>query len=203
MEIRDLNISDVKKVAEVHEKSFKDFFLTSLGRHFLETYYAASINNNKSIGIGLFDNEEKLYGFATGTSKSLGYHKTLLLQNSFLFFKSLLLVSLNRPKVIFRLFKNINKKSDKKDDKQYAELLSIAILPDLKGSGYGKVLLDEFEKKAKFHQASKIALTTDYNNNDNVIKFYNKSGYEVYYDFIAYPNRHMYKLIKKLDEKDN
>lgn len=82
-------------------------------------------------------------------------------------------------------------------------MLSIAILPDLKGSGYGKVLLDEFEKKAKFHQASKIALTTDYNNNDNVIKFYNKSGYEVYYDFIAYPNRHMYKLIKKLDEKDN
>jgi len=203
MEIRDLNISDVKKIAEVHEKSFKDFFLTSLGRQFLETYYAASINNNTSIGIGLFDNEEKLCGFATGTSKSLGYHKTLLFQNSFLFFKSLLFVSLSRPKVIFRLFKNINKKSDKKDDKQYAELLSIAMLPDLKGSGYGKILLDEFEKKAKCHSASKIALTTDYNNNDNVVKFYNKSGYEVYYDFIAYPNRHMYKLIKKLDETNN
>lgn len=203
MIIRDLNISDVPKIAEVHEKSFKDFFLTSLGKQFLETYYTASVNNNMSIGVGLFDNDGKLNGFATGTSQSLGYHKTLLLENIFLFFKSLLFVSFNRPKVIFRLFKNINKKSNKKDNKQYAELLSIAVLPNLKGSGYGKILLEEFEKKVKSHKAAKIALTTDFNDNDSVIKFYNKCGYEVYYDFIAYPNRHMYKLIKKLDETDN
>lgn len=203
MEIRDLKISDVPKIAEVHEKSFKEFFLTSLGRNFLKVYYSSCINNDKTIAIGLFDNEGNLHGFATGTIQSLGYHKTLLLQNTFLFFKSLLFVSLRRPKVIFRLAKNINKKSNKIDDKQYAELLSIAILPNLKGSGYGKVLLEEFEKKGKSHGALKIALTTDFNNNDSVIKFYNKCGYEVFYDFIAYPDRHMYKLIKKLDETNN
>lgn len=199
MKVRDLIISDVPKIAEVHEQSFKDFFLTSLGRQFLETYYAASVNNKTSIGVGLFDDDENLNGFATGTSQSLGFHKNLLLQNLFPFFKSLLFVSLSRPQVLFRLFKNINKQSNKEDDKQYAELLSIAILPNQKGAGYGKVLLEEFENKAKSHNASKIVLTTDFNNNDNVIKFYNKSGYEVFYDFITYPNRHMYKLIKKLD----
>lgn len=199
MEIRDLKISDVSKIAEVHAESFKDFFLTSLGKQFLETYYTACIKNKTSIGVGLFGNDGSLNGFATGTSQSLGYHKKLLLQNIFPFFKSLLFVSLSRPNVIFRLFKNINKKSNVVDDKKYAELLSIAILPSLKGSGYGKVLLDEFEKKVKRDNASKIALTTDYNDNDNVIKFYNKSGYEIYYDFIAYPNRQMYKLIKKID----
>lgn len=202
MEIRDLNISDVPKIAEVHEKSFREFFLTSLGRNFLEVYYSSCINNDNTIGIGLFDNEGNLHGFATGSIQSLGYHKALLLQNTFLFFKSLLFVSLRRPKVIFRLAKNINKKSNKIDDKQYAELLSIAILPNLKGSGYGKVLLEEFEKKVKSRSASKIALTTDYNDNDSVIKFYNKCGYEVYYDFITYPNRHMYKLIKNLNKNE-
>jgi ribosomal protein S18 acetylase RimI-like enzyme len=203
MEIRDLNISDVSKIAEVHEKSFKDFFLTSLGKRFLETYYIASVKNNTSIGIGLFDSEGNLSGFATGTSKSANFHKTLLLKNSFLFFKSLLFVSLSRPKVLIRLVKNINKKSNKIDDKQYAELLSIAILPNLKGLGYGKLLLEEFEKKVMIHNVSKIALTTDFNDNDSVIKFYNKCGYNVYYDFVAYPNRHMYKLIKKFDETNN
>ena len=203
MEIRDLNISDVPKIAEVHEKSFKDFFLTSLGRRFLETYYTASVNNNTSIGIGLFDSDGNLNGFATGTSQSAGFHKTLLLQNIFAFFKGLLFISLSRPQVIIRLVKNINKKSNKIDDKQYAELLSIAILPNLKGSGYGKILLEEFEKKVKSHSVSKIALTTDFNNNDSVVGFYCKCGYEVYYDFIAYPNRHMYKLIKNFDETNN
>lgn len=203
MEIRDLNISDVSKIAEVHEKSFKDFFLTSLGKRFLETYYSASVNNNTSIGIGLFDSDNNLYGFATGTSQSAGFHKTLLFQNAFLFFKSLLFVSLSRPKVLIRLVKNINKKSNIIDDKQYAELLSIAILPHLKGSGYGKLLLEEFEKKVMIHNVSKIVLTTDFNDNNSVIKFYNKCGYNVYYDFFAYPNRHMYKLIKKFNETNN
>lgn len=203
MEVRDLNISDVSKIAEVHEKSFKDFFLTSLGKRFLETYYSASVNNNTSIGIGLFDSDDNLYGFATGTSQSAGFHKTLLFQNAFLFFKSLLFVSLSRPKVLIRLAKNINKKSNIIDDKQYAELLSIAILPHLKGSGYGKLLLEEFEKKVMIHNVSKIVLTTDFNDNNSVIKFYNKCGYNVYYDFFAYPNRHMYKLIKKLNETNN
>lgn len=203
MEVRDLNISDVSKIAEVHEKSFKDFFLTSLGKRFLETYYSASVNNNTSIGIGLFDSDNNLYGFATGTSQSAGFHKTLLFQNAFLFFKSLLFVSLSRPKVLIRLAKNINKKSNIIDDKQYAELLSIAILPHLKGSGYGKLLLEEFEKKVLIHNVSKIVLTTDFNDNNSVIKFYNKCGYNVYYDFFAYPNRHMYKLIKKFNETNN
>jgi ribosomal protein S18 acetylase RimI-like enzyme len=198
MEIRDLNISDVTKIAEVHEKSFKDFFLTSLGKRFLETYYTASIKNNTGIGIGLFDTDGNLIGFATGTTKSANFHKTLLLENAFLFFRSLLIVSLSRPQVLVRLLKNINKKTNLIDDKQYAELLSVAILPNLKGLGYGKVLLEEFEKKVIIKNVSKIALTTDLKDNVNVINFYNKCGYNVYYDFIAYPNRHMYKMIKNL-----
>ena len=64
-------------------------------------------------------------------------------------------------------------------------------------------MLEEFEKKLIFHNVSKIALTTDFNDNDSVIKFYNKCGYDVYYDFIAYPNRHMYKMIKNLSKQNN
>ena len=199
MEIRDLEINDVPKITNVHDIAFKGFFLTSLGKRFLETYYTASVNSSTSIGIGIFDSDGNLNGFASGTFQSAGFHQTLLLQNAFLFFKSLLIILLRRPQDIIRLIKNINKKSNKIDDKQYAELLSIAILPSLKGLGYGKVLLEEFENKVKLYKVSKIALTTDFNDNDSVIKFYKKCGYEVYYQFLAFPNREMLKMIKVLN----
>lgn len=198
VELRDLNVSDVPEIVEVHEKTFSDFFLTSLGKRFLVTYYSATISNKRSVAIGLFDSYGELHGFATGTYRSSGFHRSLLMQNIFQFFSSLLFVALTSPKVIIRLAKNINKKADEIDDNQYAELLSIAVKPSLKGLGYGKLLLEEFERKVKIHKLSRIALTTDLINNDSVIGFYNSCGYEVYYAFVAYPKRKMLKMIKVL-----
>jgi len=43
-----------------------------------------------------------------------------------------------------------------------------------------------------------ISLTTDYHNNEKVVDFYLKSNYKVLNEFISYPNRKMYKMIKML-----
>jgi ribosomal protein S18 acetylase RimI-like enzyme len=93
---------------------------------------------------------------------------------------------------------NLNKSPNKNDKKDYAELLSIAVLPSLKGMGYGKLLLEKFEVRARNIGISSCVLTTDFYDNDGVIKFYKSNNYEIYYDFITYPNRRMYKMIKKL-----
>jgi ribosomal protein S18 acetylase RimI-like enzyme len=85
------------------------------------------------------------------------------------------------------------------DDGKYAELLSIAVTPNAKGLGIGRELIAHFESDAKARGCKKIALTTDYYNNDVVVAFYKKSGYKVFYEFTTYPNRKMYKLIKNLD----
>ncbi|MEN9337587.1 MAG: hypothetical protein RLZZ500_2574 [Bacteroidota bacterium] len=199
MQLRVLNTSDVPKIAEIHLQAFKGFFLTSLGKRFIETYYAASIKGRTSICVGLFDEEGNLIGFATGTSQSAGFHKAVLLQNFLHFTISLLMVLMNRPLAIVRLIKNLNKKYNKIDDKQYAELLSIALLPSCIGLGYGKILLEAFEKKARDRQVAKIALTTDSIGNDKVIEFYKSHQYEVYYEFIGYPNRKMLKMIKNVN----
>ena len=60
-----------------------------------------------------------------------------------------------------------------------------------------------FEEKAFIGGSKRITLTTDYNNNERVVAFYKKSGYRIYYDFITYPNRKMYKLIKDLEKVEN
>ena len=43
-----------------------------------------------------------------------------------------------------------------------------------------------------------ISLTTDYYNNEKTIAFYKKMGYAVLYEFVTYPNRKMYRMIKNL-----
>ena len=51
--------------------------------------------------------------------------------------------------------------------------------------GIGQNLLAKFESNVKEKGINKITLTTDADDNDNVLRFYKKSGYEIFYDFIA------------------
>ena len=54
------------------------------------------------------------------------------------------------------------------------------------------------EEKVKQNHGLKLSLTTDYQDNDKAIGFYKSLGYEPWYDFVTYPNRRMYRLIKDL-----
>ena len=65
------------------------------------------------------------------------------------------------------------------------------------GSGIGKKLLIATEEDVAKHN-SKISLTTDYYNNEKTIGFYHSLGYQDYYEFVTYPDRRMYRMIKNL-----
>lgn len=198
MRIRKLEIYDTKKVVEIHLKSFKDFFLSSLGERFLYIYYKSCIESNESISICAIDENENLVGFSVGCINSRGFHKRLIKESFLAFIVQGIIILFSNPKAIIRLFNNLGKKINKEDNGDYVELLSIGVLPGISGQGIGKELMKNFEEEAKMRNAKEIALTTDLINNNKVLEFYFKNGYSIYYEFIAYPNRKMYKLIKKL-----
>lgn len=198
MKIRQLKLEDYERLASIHKSAFSDFFLSSLGLQFLEIYYKSCLSEPTSIAVGIVDEQENVIGFATGTLKAKGYHKRLFFKNIFSFLRSIARSAIANPQIIYRLIKNIEKKPNDSDKKDYAELLSIAVLPELKGSGAGKALLESFEQEVKVNGTNRIALTTDYNNNERVIAFYQKFGYEIFYDFTTYPKRRMYKMIKNV-----
>jgi len=191
---------DYRDLAYIHSQAFQGFFLTSLGIGFLQTYYKSVLNNEQSIAVCAEDQDGKILGFASGSLKAANYHRNLFAKNWVAFLFAALKSALSNPSILFRLAKNLDKNPNKNDDRNYSELLSIAILPQLKGSGTGKALLEHFEAEVLKRGGKKVALTTDYNNNERVINFYKKCGYEIFYDFITYPNRHMYKMIKTLRE---
>jgi len=72
------------------------------------------------------------------------------------------------------------------------------VKPELKGRGIGHQLLTVFEEEVKEQGAKKLSLTTDYFNNEHTLKVYKAWGFKIYYDFISYPNRRMYRLIKDI-----
>lgn len=193
-----VNTSKYHEIAKVHLNSFEDFFLTSLGEGFLKAYYKACLKNERAIAICALNGQEEIVGFGIGTSLSKDFHKMLLKNNFFDFFGQALRLALSRPSALFRLAQNLSKKSTDNDDGNYAELLSIAVLPKMGNLGVGKGLIGEFEREALKRKCKKIALTTDSKNNSKVIKFYENMGYLLYSEFVAYPNRKMLKLIKPI-----
>tara|TARA_R110001592_G_scaffold228395_4_gene484947 strand:+ start:5081 stop:5680 length:600 start_codon:yes stop_codon:yes gene_type:complete len=199
MKVKCVKVKLPEGLIDIHKEAFEGFFLTSLGPNFLKLYYKTLLKNSDGIIICLFDNNDNLKGFAAGTKYSKGFHKNILFENMFSYTLALLNVLLFRPKAVFRLIKNLNKKKDSINDNcMYAELLSIAVPPKHKGLGYGKLLIKEFEKELVSSNIKQIALTTDFLSNQSVLAFYNKMGYKIYYDFVTYPNRKMYKLIKNI-----
>lgn len=188
--------------ADIHLLSYnKDSFLSSLGGNFLKTFYKAFLRSQESISAYVVSDEDQIIGFIIGCIQSKGFYKRLIKQNSLLFFFHGIQIIFSKPKAIIRLVKNLDKIKNKADDGNYCEILSIAVSSNYKNRGIGKELLKRFEEEALTKGCEKIALTTDYYNNENALALYKENGYKLFYEFTTHPNRKMYKLIKELKEK--
>ena len=193
------NVSDSSQIAKIHLKSFPNFFLASLGYSFLKTYYRSCAKSKEAISIcAINHDDEKLLGFAVGCYNSDGFNKRLIFSNSLEYSYQAIVLLFTKPKALIRLFENLAKNNDKDDKGNYAELLSIGVSPDQNGLGIGQNLLVKFENQVREKGINTITLTTDADSNDDVLRFYKKSGYTVFYDFETFPNRQMLKLIKEL-----
>lgn len=198
MRILPANVMDYAQMTLVHERAFPGFFLTSLGKGFLLTYYKAVLRSEKAIAVCAVDEHENIIGFASGCIESSNFHRNLFNSNRLSFLLAVVKSALGKPSVFYRLARNLEKNANYQDDNDYAELLSIAVLPESKGSGIGKKLLESFEAEVKRRGGKKLALTTDFENNEAVVNFYQKCGYTIFYDFVTYPKRRMFKMIKTL-----
>lgn len=200
MEIKKILKKDLDALIEVHKNSFNGFFLTGLGDEFLKTYYNSLRKDQRAILLGMYD-EENLLGFCAATYLSKGYNTYLIKNNLLNYLIVGIKILFSKPTAILRLVKNFSKgdSTNIKDNGEYAELLSIGVSVNNQGKGVGKTLLLELEKELKLKGCSNLSLTTDFYNNEKTIEFYKRLGYSFYYEFITYPNRKMYRMIKNIN----
>lgn len=195
--ISKLRKEDVKCIADLHQKGFDNFFLTSLGSDFLQEFYCSIIKSSNSIAIGAFDENENLVGFAVGAKTKKGFYKELLRSNFFPLLISAAHSLFANPAKIYRLAKSFfTKETSNEDYLNSATLLSICVDPQKKGLKIGKCLLQSYETEVKKISDS-ITLTTDALNNHYVNSFYVSNKY-VLADSFKQGNREMNFYIKKL-----
>ena len=171
---------------------FSSFFLTTLGKSFLKVFYRAFLKNPGVLLV--LEDEGSVKGFAAGSRDNRSFFKKLLKNNLFEFGMSGVRIFFTNPAALKRMATNAGK--SEKNNLIFAELLSIATLKNKKG--YGKILLDEFEKEiAKENKENlPISLTTDFDENDKAVQFYKDCGYKVKEIFESYQGRKMYRFIK-------
>ena len=197
--IRHASVDDIKSIVRIHMDAFPSFFLTKLGDGFLKMYYTSFINSDDGV-VFCAEKDGSIVGFSATSYISKGFNSKLIKSNLFKYGMEAVKLIFTQPKSIVRLIKNLKKESKDSsiiDDGQYAELYSIAVSPDCQGEGLGRYLLTVTEADVREHNA-RISLTTDYYDNDNTIAFYRALGYQEFYDFVTYPNRRMWRLMKEL-----
>lgn len=196
--IRKATRNDIEAIVRVHEAAFPDFFLTKLGTSFLRLYYNSVMNHKDGVLLAC-KMDGIIIGLCAGTVLSAGFNSKLIKANIIKFGIESMKILFTKPKALIHLMKNMSKEdSSAGDDGNYAELLSIAVDPKVQRSGAGKAMLLELEKVIKEKGGERLSLTTDYEDNEKAIGFYKSLGYEPWYDFVTYPNRRMYRLIKQL-----
>lgn len=192
-------INDIDGIVKIHQEAFKDFFLTSLGEDFLKLYYSTFIKCEDGV-VYCAKKNDIIVGFSATSFVSHGFNSKLIKGNLVKYGIMAVKLLFTKPKSVLRLAKNLNKESNDanvKDDGMYAELYSIAVSPECQGEGVGRFLLTVTETDVRDYN-NVISLTTDYCNNDKTIAFYRALGYQEFYDFITYPNRRMWRMIKDL-----
>ena len=200
LEVNSISINHIENITKLHLEAFDGFFLSELGSEFLSTYYNSVRENDRGVLLGCFE-DNKLLGFCAATTLSKGFNKYLVKSNFFSFSKIGFFLLFTRHKALLRLLKNFTKSDPSvSDDGHYAELLSIGVSPTAQGKGVGKKLLMALEEYLNEMNVSKLSLTTDFYENEKTLNFYKGLGYDIMYDFVAYPDRRMYRLIKKIKQ---
>jgi hypothetical protein len=109
--IKKIEDNHIEAVSVLHDNSFKDFFLTSLGKSFLEVFYRGILTQENGLAIGAFDGDQ-LIGFAVGTTNNSGFYRSVLRKNSlkmtWVSFPNLILKPANIKRLVSSLlaFKN-------------------------------------------------------------------------------------------------
>lgn len=201
MKISKSKKTDNALVAQLHMQVFPGFFLSTLGYRFLKKYYSVVLKHPETICLLARNERDDIMGYVLGRACAAGYLKKIVKSAPLTFMWEGVKLLFSHPKALVRLVKNLDKKSDKKeikDSQEYAEIGLIGVMPEFKGKGIGHQLLDAFEKELKKRKVESLSLTTDYDDNKQTLIAYKAWGFEVLYEFVTYPNRRMYRLIKKV-----
>lgn len=201
IDIKDLTVTDSENVANVHSRAYAaDYFLTQFGTVFLKTYYSYLIRYNPH-SVGVWKNH-KLVGFVVGgthiryAQEQFLREKIMLVALSTIraFFKSSVIrnglykrISTFGPILLRKFLSFFEVMLPRSSSTIYntgvshnmdCRLLSIALVPDVLGTGVASQMIEHFEHKLLGNNIFSYGLSV-LKSNKRAIAFYFKHGMRV------------------------
>lgn len=169
--------SVIKEIVGIHLETFEGFFLTFMGKGFLNQMYCSYCTHDMSDILVAFEEDGAPIGFVAYSSDMSGLYKHMIKTRLVAFAWFSLGAFIRKPKVFMRLLRAFLKPGESKRKEKYVELASIGVDPSIKSRGIGTLLIDALKKEIDFSKYAYIALETDALNNDGANYFYKKNGF--------------------------
>lgn len=166
----------INDIVSIHLITFTGFFLTFMGRGFLNQMYRSYCDHDES-GLLVAEDNGKAIGFLAYSGNFSGLYKFMIKTRLIPFGWYSVGAFFRRPSAFMHIIKAFLKPSEAKREEKYVELSSIGVDPTIKSKGVGSLLIDELKKIVDFSKFAYITLETDAVNNDGAIHFYEKNGF--------------------------
>jgi ribosomal protein S18 acetylase RimI-like enzyme len=195
-----MDIGHVDGAANLHAAAFPDFFLTALGTRFLRRLYRAIVEADDGFGYVIRDEVTGMVvGLAAGTAGPESSYARLFRTRVWSFGWAALPALLARPRLLPMLLRRLRAVGHPPPGGRLAYLASIAVSPDVREGGLGRVLLDGWSAEARRRLASGLYLTTDAEGNEAALAFYERCGLHLESSFESFEGRPMHRYVLEFD----
>ncbi len=176
--VRKAERGDLPGIVAIHLEAFKNFFLTRLGRGFLQRYYELVLRYRGGILL-VREGRSGLEGFACGFVDPEEFYR-LMSRNRRMFTLPILSATVRHPSLVANIIASVQRVETQASQTsgQSCELSSVAVRPEARGSGAGKALLRAFAEQAWSLGAQYVYLDTDAEANEPANALYRKVGFE-------------------------
>ncbi|MCX5633503.1 MAG: N-acetyltransferase [Phycisphaerae bacterium] len=165
------------KCAVLHIQGIPTGFISSLGQEFVAALYEAIAEDKNSFGFVAIE-DDKVLGFVAFSINLSRLYKYVALKKGFKFI-FVLAKRMLFSRVIKKIWDNLFYPSKmKKMNLPDAELLSIAIVPDGRGRGIAKQLVDAGFEECRKRRIEKVKVLVAADN-EAANKLYKKCGFEL------------------------
>lgn len=177
IQFRPLERLDADAAATGHLEAFPGFFLSSLGRSGLRAFYQAVSVEGSTFAVGAWEGAD-LVGVAVGTTQPTGWYGRLIRAALRSFVGVGLRLSVTRPRVIAQLLRRLRGGLAGDEQRGGMLLASIYVASRARTRGAGTLLLTHWCDTARATGADQAWLTTDVDDNERVLRFYERNGWQ-------------------------
>lgn len=182
----------INDIVTIHLNTFTGFFLTFMGRGFLNQMYRSYCDHKES-GLLVAEDNDKAIGFLAYSGNFSGLYKFMIKTRLIPFGWYSAGAFFRRPSAFFHIIRAFLKPSEVKREEKYVELSSIGVNPKIKSKGVGSLLIADLKKRVDFNKFAYITLETDAVANEAAIHFYEKNGFVREREFETEEGRKMYE----------